>query len=115
MAPYTMKGPLLPLLERDFQEPGKFLVAGTSGTAVLAALLVEPPGINLILWLLLFITAVTAGYLYRERGIVAATVLGLACLGITVLRAYPHPAIFLPFVAMVALASLASTVGYSTR
>ena len=115
MAPYTMKGLLRPLMERDFQEPGKFLVAGASGTAVLAALLVEPPGTNLILWLLLFIPAVTAGYLYYERGLVAATVLGLACLGITALRAYPSPAIFLPFVAMVALASLASTVGYSTR
>nr|WP_303716350.1 hypothetical protein [Methanoculleus marisnigri] len=58
MAPYTMKGPLLPLMERDFQEPGKFLVAGT---AVLAALIVEPPGTNLILWLLLFISAGLAG------------------------------------------------------
>ena len=112
MAPWTMKGALQ---AGDFREPGKILVAGTSGTAVLAALLVEPPGTNIILWFLLFLPAVAAGYLYRERGIAGATVLGLACLGVTALRAYPNPAIFLPFVAMVALAALASTVGYSAR
>lgn len=100
----------------DLREPGNILVAGAFGTAILAALLVEPPGTNLILWALLFVPAAAVGYFYREKGIVAATVLGLVYLGVTAGRAYPpSPSIFLPFVAMVALASLASTVGYSTR
>ena len=100
----------------DLREPGNILVAGAFGTAILAALLVEPPGTSLILWALLFVPAAAVGYLYREKGIVAATVLGLIYLGVTAGRAYPPgPSIFLPFVAMVALASLASTVGYSTR
>lgn len=105
--------PLLPI--GRYLKPRMVLVAGTSGIAVLAALLVEPPGTNPILWFLLFVPAAIAGYLYHERGIVAATVLGLASLGVTMLRAYPEPGAFLPLVAMIALASLASTVGYSTR
>ncbi len=116
MASRTTEGPLRFLQEGDLREPGKVLVAGAFGTAILAALLVEPPGTNLILWALLFVPAIAVGYLYREKGIVAATVLGIAYLGVTAGRAYPlNPSIFLPFVAMVALASLASTVGYSTR
>ncbi len=107
---------LLQLLQMESSQKRRMvLVAGTSGTAVLAAVLVEPPGTNLILWFLLFLPAAIAGYLYRERGIVVATVLGLAYIGVTVLRAYPEPGALLPFVAMIALASLASTVGYSAR
>jgi PAS domain S-box-containing protein len=98
-----------------YLKPQMVLVAVTSGTAVLAALFVEPPGTNLILWFLLFLPAAIAGYLYRERGIVVATVLGLAYIGVTVLRAYPEPGALLPFVAMIALASLASPVGYPAR
>ncbi len=115
MAPRITKSPLHLLPMGRYLKPRMVLVAGTSGTAVLAALLVEPPGTNLILWFLLFLPAAIAGYLYRERGIVVATVLGLAYIGVTVLRAYPEPGAFLPFVAMIALASLASTVGYSAR
>ena len=104
------------LQEGGLREPRKILVAGAFGAAILAALLVEPPGTNLILWSLLFIPAVVVGHLYREKGVVAATVLGLAYLGITAGRAYPpNPDIVLPFVAMVALASLTSIVSYSTR
>ncbi|MCM2464755.1 ATP-binding protein [Methanoculleus oceani] len=115
MAPRITKSPLHLLPMGRYLKPRMVLVAGTSGTAVLAALLVEPPGTNLILWFLLFLPAAIAGYLYRERGIVVATVLGLAYIGVTVLRAYPEPGALLPFVAMIALASLASTVGYSAR
>ncbi|MDK2890156.1 MAG: hypothetical protein PWR21_788 [Methanoculleus sp.] len=115
MAPRIKKSPLQLLPMGRYLKPRMLLVAGTSGTAVIAALLVEPPGTNFILWFLLFLPAVIAGYLYRERGIVVATVLGLAYIGVTVLRAYPEPDALLPFVAMIALASLASAVGYSTR
>jgi signal transduction histidine kinase len=115
MAPRIKKSPLHLLPTGRYLKPRMLLVAGTSGTAVIAALLVEPPGTNFILWFLLFLPAAIAGYLYRERGIVVATVLGLAYIGVTVLRAYPEPGAFLPFVAMIALASLASTVGYSAR
>lgn len=99
---------------------GGVLAAGTSFTAVLAALFVDSPGTNFILWYLFFIPAVLAGYYYRERGIIAAATLGLVYLGITSLRAYPGPAApllaaFLPFVAMIALASLASIIGCSVR
>ncbi|WP_292365517.1 MULTISPECIES: sensor histidine kinase [unclassified Methanoculleus] len=115
MAPRIKKSPLQLLPMGRYLKPRMLLVAGTSGAAVIAALLVEPPGTNFILWFLLFLPAVIAGYLYRERGIVVATVLGLAYIGVTVLRAYPEPDALLPFVAMIALASLASTVGYSAR
>jgi PAS domain S-box-containing protein len=115
MAPRIKKSPLRFLPVGRYLKPRMVLVAGTSGTAVIAALLVEPPGTNIILWFLLFLPAAIAGYLYRERGIVVATVLGLAYIGVTVLRAYPEPGALLPFVAMIALASLASTVGYSAR
>lgn len=103
-----------------FGKPGAALIAGTAFTAALAALLVESPGTSLILWSLLFISTVFAGYHYREKGIAAAAVLGLTSLGFTTLRAYPDPAAPLlaalpPFVAMIALAALASTLGYSTR
>ena len=104
------------LQEGGLRKPQNILVAGAFGAAILAALLVEPPGTNLILWSLLFIPAVAVGHLYREKGVVAATVLGLAYLGITAGRAYPpNPDIVLPFVAMVALAALTSIVSYSTR
>ena len=120
MAHYMAKTLARLLREGGFGEPGAALIAGTSLTAVLAALLVESPGTNLILWSLVFISAGFAGYHYRERGITAATVLGLATLGIASLRAYPGPAEPLlaalpPFVAMIALAALASTISYSTR
>ncbi len=121
MASRIVKSPLRLLQEGGSEKPWNVLVvAGTSGTAVLAALLVESPGTNLILWALLLIPAILAGYHYRERGIAAATVLGSAYLGIMSLRAYPNLtapllAALLPFVAMIALASLTSTVGHLTR
>ncbi|NMA11486.1 MAG: hypothetical protein GX932_10870, partial [Methanomicrobiales archaeon] len=87
MASRTAGGLLRFLQEGDLREPGNVLVAGAFGTAILAALLVEPPGTNLILWALLFVPAAAVGYLYREKGIVAATVLGLAYLGVTAGRA----------------------------
>ncbi len=92
------------------------LVAGTSLTAVLAALFVASPGTALILWPLLFISAALAGYHYREKGIAAAAVLGFACLGIASLHAYTGSVSFLlPLVAMIALASLASAIGCPAR
>ncbi|MDN7012533.1 hypothetical protein FGW20_05665 [Methanoculleus sp. FWC-SCC3] len=46
-----MPEPLLRFFqEGDLREPGNVLVAGAFGTAIPAALLVEPPGTNLILW-----------------------------------------------------------------
>lgn len=116
MASRTMEDLLQVLQKYGLREPKNVLVASAFGAAVFAALFVEPPGTNLILWALLFLPAVAVGHLYRERGIVAATVLGLVYLAITALRAYPpNPGVVLPFVAMVALASLTSTVGYSAR
>lgn len=96
------------------------LIAGIALTAAIAALLTESPGTSLSFWSPLFIFAVLAGYRYREKGIAAATVLGLAALGVISLRAYPDPTAPLfvalpPFVAMIALAALAATIGYSTR
>jgi len=115
MAPRTVKTPHRLVQEVGFGEPARVLVAGTSVTAVLAALLVESPGTSPILWSLLFIPAALAGYCYREKGIVAAAVLGLVSLGIVSLRGNADPAALLPFVAMIALASLASTLSYSTH
>jgi PAS domain S-box-containing protein len=115
MAPRMVETPRRLLQGGDFEEPVKVLVAGVSGAAILAALLVEAPGTNPILWSLLFIPAALAGYRYREKGIVAAAVLGLAALGIVALRPNPDPAVILPFTAMIALASLTSTLGYSVE
>lgn len=115
MAPRTVETPRRLLQGGDIREPVKVLVAGISATAVLAALLVETPGTNPILWSLLFIPAILAGYHYREKGIAAAAVLGLVTLGIVSLRPHADPAIILPFAAMIALASLTSTLGYSSE
>jgi hypothetical protein len=68
MAPRTVKTPHRLVQEVGFGEPARVLVAGTSVTAVLAALLVESPGTSPILWSLLFIPAALAGYCYREKG-----------------------------------------------
>ncbi|MDV2480697.1 PAS domain-containing sensor histidine kinase [Methanoculleus sp. Wushi-C6] len=115
MAPNTAETPRRLLRDGDIGEPMRVLVAGTSATGVFAAFLLEAPATNAVLWSLLFIPATLAGYHYREKGIAVAAVLGLASIGIVALRPDPNPAIILPFAAMIALASLASTLGYSVE
>ncbi len=95
------------------------LIAGASGVALLAALVIEYPGTSAFLWYLLFIPAILAAYCYHQWGIAFSAALGIGYLGIASLRAYPDmtqivPAL-LPFVAMIALASLVSVVGYSVQ
>jgi PAS domain S-box-containing protein len=93
------------------------LIAGTSLTAVLATLFVDYPGTNFFLWYLFFVPVVLAAYQYHQKGIIFAATLGLVYLGITAFRAYPDPtallAALVPFLAMIALASLISAFGYS--
>lgn len=101
------------LQDAGFGELRAVLVAGASLTAVLAALLVESPGTSLILWSLLFVSAILAGYHYRGKGIVAAAVLGSIYLGIMALRASADLGALVPFITMVGLAALASTFRYS--
>lgn len=120
MAPHAVEQPIRVLWEGLSGNPRAVLIVGISVTSVITAALVESPATSLILWPLLFISAILAGYHYHEKGIIAATLLGLASLGVGSLRAYPETAapIFaalLPFVGMIALASIASTLGYSTR